>query len=94
VKKSTRQIIKILLDADDTVSIEHQRDIWEVVTNRPKDDSSLPLLLNQHQAADLLGVSRQSLYRLVQNGKMPRVKILDTWRYHRADIEQLARKGT
>jgi excisionase family DNA binding protein len=94
MKKSTRQIIKILLEADDTIPIEHQRNIWEVVTNRPKDDSSLPLLLTQAQAAALLGMSRISVHRLVQAGKMPRVKILDCWRYHRADIEELARNGT
>jgi len=62
MKKSTRQIIKILLEVDDTVPSERQRDIWEIVTNRPKDDSSLPLLLAQAQAADLLGMSRISVY--------------------------------
>ena len=62
MKKSTRQIIKILLQLDDTEPSERQRDIWEIVTNRPKDDSSLPLLLAQAQAADLLGMSRISVY--------------------------------
>jgi len=94
MKKSTRQMIKILLEADDTIPLEHREDIWSVVTNLPKPDPSLPLLLSQRQTAELMGVSRHSIRRLVKDGHLRPVKILGSPRYHREDVETLARKGT
>ncbi|NQT93673.1 MAG: helix-turn-helix domain-containing protein [Lentisphaerae bacterium] len=94
MKKSTRQIMRILLDADDTIPVEHKAAIWEVVTNRPRNDASLPLLLNQQQVADLLGVSRHTIRRLVKGGQLPTVRVLEACRYRRSDVEEFVRRGS
>ena len=94
MKKSTRQVVKILLDADDTIPVEHKVAIWEVVTTRPKPDASLPLLLSQQQVAGLLGVSRHTIRRLVKDGQLPTVRVLEACRYRRSDVEEFVGGGS
>jgi len=54
-----------------------------------------PALLNQTQSAALLGVSKQSMQRLVAAGSLEPVRIagLGRPRYRRADVERLIREG-
>jgi len=54
-----------------------------------------PALLNQTQSAALLGVSKQSMHRLIAAGSLEPVRIagLGRPRYRRADVERLIREG-
>ena len=50
-----------------------------------------PLLLNMSKAAQLAGISRTSVWRLVKAGRLPRVEVLPgSFRVRRADVERLA----
>jgi len=59
----------------------------EMPARRP---SSGPLLIGMKAAAELLGVSRVTLWRILKAGKLPRVEILPgSARLRRADVEAL-----
>lgn len=50
-----------------------------------------PLLLGMGAAAKFLGVSRGTLYRMIQAGRLARVEILpDSFRVRREDVEAIA----
>ena len=51
--------------------------------------------LTLHEAAALLGVSRQTFYRLVSRGAVRQVRLvgMSRPRYSRAQLEHLARTG-
>jgi excisionase family DNA binding protein len=53
----------------------------------------LPLLLTQKQAAHLLGISRFTVWRMRQEGKLHPVRVHETFRYRRTEIEKVA-EGT
>jgi excisionase family DNA binding protein len=57
-----------------------------------KDKDTLASLLTQTEAASILGLSRQSMQRLLAAGTLKPVQIagLGRPRYRRADIERLA----
>jgi len=57
--------------------------------------SEKPALLNKAQSAALLGVSKQSLQRVIAAGSLEPVRIagLGRPRYRRADLETLIREG-
>lgn len=46
---------------------------------RRSEDITLPSLVSVAQAAELLGVTRQSVLERVQRGTLPAVKVGDTW---------------
>lgn len=51
-----------------------------------------PLLLGMGAAAKYLGVSRATLWRMIQAGKISKVEVLSgSFRVRRADIERIAR---
>lgn len=55
----------------------------------PKEQS---LLLNDQDAAHLLGVSRSKLWQLVNIGRLPLVKLPPrTARFRRSDLEKIAK---
>ena len=45
-------------------------------------------LLNIKEVADLLGVSEQTLYRMVKSRAITAYKILGSWRFKNQDIEE------
>ena len=57
--------------------------------------SEKPALLTQTQGAAMLGVSKQSMQRLIAAGSLEPVRIAGLgWpRYRRADLERLIREG-
>ena len=57
--------------------------------------SEKPALLTQTQGAAMLGVSKQSMQRLIAAGSLEPVRIagLGRPRYRRADVETLIREG-
>lgn len=57
-----------------------------------RGDALLPrLLVTQAEAARMLGVSRITVYRLAQDGKLPVVAVRGAKRYRVSDLEGLAR---
>ena len=61
---------------------------------RQRQPASGPLLLNMGQAAAFLGVSRTTLWRLIQDGRLPKVELRrDSFRIRREDLEALVEGG-
>ena len=56
------------------------------VTTFAVDDA--PLLLSQVEAARLLGVTPQTVWRLAKAGRLPRVVLCKRPYYRRADLEE------
>lgn len=52
-----------------------------------------PILLKQREAAQLLSVSRATLYRMMKAGQVRPVTVRGLRRYRRADLEAIARNG-
>jgi predicted DNA-binding transcriptional regulator AlpA len=58
------------------------------------NDNDLPSLLNDRQVATALNCSRSSVWRLTENGTLPRpLKISGMTRWRRSDIEALTAGG-
>lgn len=51
-------------------------------------------LLNAHDAAALLGISRRTLDRLVDTGALHRIKLGILARYKLSDVQRLVERGT
>ena len=45
-------------------------------------------ILTIKEVADYLKLTERTLYRLVQEGKIPGFKVGNSWRFKRADIER------
>jgi excisionase family DNA binding protein len=78
---------------------EQQAAIDEILTGRMPAVpvvASGPLLLSMGKAAELLGVSRPTLWRMLNAGRLTRVEVLpQTYRVRRSEIEELVNgKGT
>jgi excisionase family DNA binding protein len=50
-------------------------------------------LLTTRQVQDLLQVDRTTIYRMVEGGQLPAVRVGKQWRFHRADLERRLRNG-
>lgn len=62
--------------------------------NEPTRVTTGPLLFNMGQAAKYLGVSRSTLWRVIQAGRITPVEIrAKSFKIRRADLEQLAGLG-
>jgi excisionase family DNA binding protein len=56
--------------------------------NLPKPTLNTPLLIGMSKAAELLGVSRPTFWRMVKQGRLPKLEILPgSYRIRRADLE-------
>jgi len=53
-------------------------------------NDSGPLLLTINQAGARLGLSRSSIYELIDTGKLPRIKYGFAARIHARDVERVA----
>ena len=45
-------------------------------------------ILKIREVADYLKVTERTLYRLVQEGKLPAFKVGNSWRFRREDLER------
>lgn len=45
-------------------------------------------ILTIREVADYLKVTERTLYRLVQDGKVPAFKVGNSWRFRREDLER------
>ena len=55
----------------------------------PDTTAELPQILNVPEAAEYLRLSKMSVYRLLEGGKLPGAKIASRWRVRRADLDAL-----
>jgi excisionase family DNA binding protein len=66
---------------------------WPTLVPEPPAPPAGPLLLSVTRAAELLGVSRSTLYQLVAAGRVPVVRLGRAVRVPRRDLERLADAG-
>ena len=48
-------------------------------------------LLTTHQVQDLLNIDRTTIYRMVQSGQLPAIRVGKQWRFDRAEIDRWMR---
>ena len=53
----------------------------------------LPRFLTPEEVADLLRVSRRTVYNWLRSGQLPALRIGKVWRIRREDIERQGRDG-
>ena len=60
-----------------------------------RDPNIRPLTLDANEAAQLLGLSRRTVYRLLDAGKIPKpLKLGNATRWRRTDIELFVETGS
>lgn len=70
-------MLQTLLETDATLSAEDRRNMLESLKRAPEAAARTPVsarLLNYRQAADMLGLSKQTVRRLVKDGRLPVVE--------------------
>jgi len=86
---ATYKILKVTLSADNTISPDQRDAALAVLNGRVLKNASLPLVLTQKQAADLLGISRFTIRKMTMEGQLHPVRIHESWRYRREELEAL-----
>jgi excisionase family DNA binding protein len=56
-----------------------------------RDDAVEPLLVDTVQAARMLSLHRNTIYRLVREGKLRAVKVYRDYRFSLSELERFAR---
>jgi excisionase family DNA binding protein len=90
----TKTIITAALKLDGNYSPEQICAALKLIDGHKPDDRDPPLLLTIAEVARLISVSRQTVWRLVQEGVLTKVTIKGSSRYRRSDILNLIIKGT
>jgi excisionase family DNA binding protein len=54
----------------------------------------VPDLLTTHQVQDLLSIDRTTIYRMVQSGRLPAIRVGKQWRFAPAEIDRWLRSQT
>ena len=76
--QTTMQALQAILDTDQTIGADERKSMLECLRNGPmKAETKPPVsarLLNNKQAADMLGLSKQTIRRLVKAGRLPVVE--------------------
>jgi len=76
--QTTMQALQAILDTDQTIGADKKKSMLECLRNGPmKAETKAPAsarLLNNKQAADMLGLSKQTIRRLVKAGRLPVVE--------------------
>lgn len=58
-----------------------------------RDTEALPRFLTPEEVADLLRVSRRTVYNWLRSGQLPAIRIGKVWRVRREDIDPQAAQG-
>ena len=95
MKPATQQMIKLALASDETVQADVTRYIEAALAgglpqcDAPADNG--PLLMTMKDAADFLGVSRVTIWRMVKEQTLRPVEIRPgVFRIRRADLHELS----
>jgi excisionase family DNA binding protein len=76
--QTTMQALQAILDTDQTIGADERKSMLECLRYGPmKAETKAPAsvrLLNNKQAADMLGLSKQTIRRLVKAGRLPVVE--------------------
>jgi predicted DNA-binding transcriptional regulator AlpA len=96
MNSTNRTLVPAILSADrDLAAPENQA--LEVALSDEPETSAGPvkrLLYTQKEAAECLGASRSTLWRLTKEGIFHPIELTSgTWRYQIAEIEAFAREG-
>lgn len=91
---TTREMIRLALENDKTVSRETAQAAWDALAGRPAlvaEEDHGPLLMTMTAAAKLLGVSRSTLWRMMKEGILKPVETTTrVFRVRRLDIKNLS----
>ena len=98
---TSRAILQTVLATDISLTVAERGTAQRLIDGRPEipstDGSTRdgPLLVTQKQAAELLSVSRVTIWRMAKDGTLHPIEILPgTWRYPLHEITRLAQVGT
>ena len=89
----TNPIIEAAIKAAVDITPQQKKEVLDILlgkTKPPTDQAGKSILLTRTEAAELLGCSQMTIYRLVQDGKLQPVKLREKNRYRRADLEKIA----
>ena len=86
----THKILNAALSADSTIAADQRIAALALLNGKTPQKELLPLVLTQKQAAKLLGVSRFTIRRMTAEGELHPVKVHESFRYRRAEIEEIA----
>jgi len=91
MKKTTRTIVRSALEGDPDVGHEQIQQALAMLDGKmDAGKGMLPLLLTVADTCRLLNLSRQTLWRLDQDGLLTPVKVRGASRYRRDDITAFA----
>lgn len=60
----------------------------------PHRDRHIPDLVSLSQAAEILGVSRQAVHKMITNGRLQGALVGTTWVFRRIAVERMAPRTT
>ena len=87
----TEEIIQVALAAPEDRKREALRMLRGEVREPMRPERKAPVLMGMGAAAVFLGVSRPTLWRILQMGKIPKVELFPgSYRVRREDLESLA----
>lgn len=95
---TSRAILITMLTTDSTFSTAERQTVLRIINGEPPiesvslEASTTRLLVTQKAAAELLSVSRVTIWRMKRAGLLNPVEILPgTWRYRYSEIAEIAR---
>lgn len=94
---TTREMVRLALSNDHTVSTKFAEAVFDMLDGRSLQSHAAvpdhPLLMTMTAAANLLGVSRVTMWRMVKEGVVQPVEITPrVFRIRRQDVQDLASK--
>lgn len=93
---STQALLKTVASTDATLTPAERQALASALSggHRPPGSAAGALLVNQKEAARLLGMSRVTVWRLTVEGVFALVEVRPgTFRYRREEIEAFAERG-
>ncbi|MBI3987418.1 MAG: helix-turn-helix domain-containing protein [Lentisphaerae bacterium] len=90
MNQPTQKAIRAIIATDESILPDQRDAALSILNGRMPQNGPVSLLLTQKQAASLLGISRFTVWRMTQEGKLHPVKVHETLRYRRAEIEKIA----
>jgi len=88
MKRATETVITTVLREDESVDPDVIRMVLGQLKGKPTGQDTSALLLSTAETARLLGVSRQTLWRMSKSGELRPVKVRTGTRYRRADVDK------